>query len=112
VPGSIEGTEGFERLGDLANMDNKQKANSALERKQSGAGQDSNDFLTYGKKLVPVQRYGTGVDIANTALFLASPAASYMTGTNIVIDGGVSLTSPNMMFLLPPFVEKWSSAKL
>ncbi len=109
VPGSIEGTEGFERLGDLANMDNKEKANSAMERKQSNA---TDSYLSLGKKLVPIQRYGKGTDIANTALFLASPAASYMSGSNIVIDGGATLTSPNMMFFMPAFVEKWSSAKL
>lgn len=30
VPGAIEGTEGFERLGDLANLNNKEATNTAL----------------------------------------------------------------------------------
>jgi NAD(P)-dependent dehydrogenase (short-subunit alcohol dehydrogenase family) len=31
VPGSIEGTEGFERLGDFATMNNKEMANAAAK---------------------------------------------------------------------------------
>jgi NAD(P)-dependent dehydrogenase (short-subunit alcohol dehydrogenase family) len=30
-------------------------------------------------------------DMAGIALFLASPASSYITGQNILIDGGTSL---------------------
>jgi 3-oxoacyl-[acyl-carrier protein] reductase len=37
---------------------------------------------------VPLQRWGTAEDILGTALFLASPAASYITGQVIVVDGG------------------------
>lgn len=32
VPGAIEGTEGFERLGDLDNLNNKQASNAAFEK--------------------------------------------------------------------------------
>lgn len=40
---------------------------------------------------VPLQRFGTVDDIAQMALFLASPLASYVTGTVIAVDGGASL---------------------
>lgn len=33
-------------------------------------------------------RFGVPEDVARTLVFLASPASSYTTGTNIVIDGG------------------------
>merc|ERR1712083_914151 len=36
---------------------------------------------------VPLGRYGTVDDIANTAIFLASPGGNFITGTNLVVDG-------------------------
>lgn len=40
---------------------------------------------------VPTGRLGDPVEIAATAVFLASPAASYVTGAAIPVDGGVLL---------------------
>lgn len=37
-------------------------------------------------------RMGTAQDIAEVALFLASPASSFMTGTIVVVDGGRTLS--------------------
>lgn len=41
--------------------------------------------------MVPLARLGEPVDIANAALFLASEASSWMTGTTMVVDGGMLL---------------------
>ncbi len=41
-------------------------------------------------KRVPLGRVGTPWDVANAAVFLASDEASYITGTEITVDGGVS----------------------
>jgi NAD(P)-dependent dehydrogenase (short-subunit alcohol dehydrogenase family) len=38
----------------------------------------------------PVRRWGTAMDIANAVRFLASDAASFITGCDLRIDGGVS----------------------
>jgi NAD(P)-dependent dehydrogenase (short-subunit alcohol dehydrogenase family) len=40
-------------------------------------------------KMVPAQRLGTGQDVANAVLFLASDEASFITGTSLVVDGGM-----------------------
>ena len=39
--------------------------------------------------LVPAKRLGTGRDIANAVLYLASDEASFVTGTSLVVDGGL-----------------------
>ena len=42
---------------------------------------------------VPLGRMGSAAHIANAAVFLASDRASYITGTEIVVDGGLSNTT-------------------
>ncbi|CVI64075.1 SDR family oxidoreductase (plasmid) [Agrobacterium leguminum] len=37
---------------------------------------------------IPLGKYGTAWDIANAALFLASDESQYITGTELVVDGG------------------------
>lgn len=39
---------------------------------------------------VPLARFGTAEEVARAALFLASPAAAYVTGHVLVVDGGVT----------------------
>lgn len=43
------------------------------------------------KKLIPLKRLGTPEDIAAVVVFLCSPAAAYITGQVITVDGGLSL---------------------
>jgi NAD(P)-dependent dehydrogenase (short-subunit alcohol dehydrogenase family) len=40
---------------------------------------------------IPLGRIGDPVDVAGTVVFLASPAASLITGANILVDGGWSV---------------------
>jgi glucose 1-dehydrogenase len=45
-------------------------------------------LLENARRRTPWPRLGRPVDIANAAVFLASDLATYMTGANLVIDGG------------------------
>jgi NAD(P)-dependent dehydrogenase (short-subunit alcohol dehydrogenase family) len=66
APGPIEGTEGMSRL----------------------APGTTGDKL---KARVPLGRYGTIEEIATAVLYLVSPAAAYVTGATLLVDGGTSL---------------------
>ena len=73
-PGAIDGTEGMRRLSP-----------------QSARGQ------AMVRSMVPLGRLGTTDDIAQLAMFLSSPAASYITGTVIACDGGGAMDSVKPM---------------
>jgi NAD(P)-dependent dehydrogenase (short-subunit alcohol dehydrogenase family) len=66
APGPIEGTEGMSRL--------------APEGTQA-----------YFDKRVPMRRAGTIDEVCEAVTYLVSPAASYVTGMTLLIDGGTSL---------------------
>jgi len=53
-------------------------------------GMPLEDFLAKMGKEVPMGRVGTAQEFANAACFLASDAASYITGTAINVDGNRS----------------------
>jgi len=42
---------------------------------------------------VPLRRWGTNDDIADAALYLASDAASYVSGTILEVDGGITVAT-------------------
>jgi 3-oxoacyl-[acyl-carrier protein] reductase len=43
------------------------------------------------RKTIAVQRFGTVDEVAELVVYLASPAAAFITGANLKVDGGVSL---------------------
>lgn len=66
-PGPIEATEGVKRLVPQSRID------SIASR-------------------LPIRRFGSAAEVGNAAIFLLSPAASFVTGTTLFCDGGMMLT--------------------
>jgi NAD(P)-dependent dehydrogenase (short-subunit alcohol dehydrogenase family) len=54
------------------------------------AAPDLDACLGYWKSNIPMGRVGTPEEIAYTAVFLASDEAAYITGANILADGGMT----------------------
>ncbi|MBX9801451.1 MAG: SDR family oxidoreductase [Caulobacteraceae bacterium] len=72
VPGPIEGTEGLARL----------------------ANPEQLDFFV---KSIPLGRLGGVEDVGRAVAFLASPLASYITGSQLVCDGGQNLAGSGLL---------------
>ncbi len=70
APGWIDGT----RLGDA--------------RRTAATAAENERFVATLSQRIPEGRFGTADDVANLALFLATPASSYLTGQVIAQDGG------------------------
>lgn len=54
------------------------------------AAPDIDQCLAYWNANIPAGRVGTPTEIARAAVFLASDDSSYMTGANMVVDGGMT----------------------
>ena len=54
-------------------------------------GSFSNEQLQADQKTYPLQRYGEPIDIASGIIYLLSDAASWVTGHQLVIDGGKTI---------------------
>lgn len=52
------------------------------------------DYLESRKQYIPLGRMGTPEDIGNAALFLSSDEASFITGVDLIVDGGYLASYP------------------
>ena len=57
---------------------------------RNGLAEDWPDGVARWQGRVPLGRLGTAKDVADAVLFLLSPAARWISGTNLVVDGGMS----------------------
>lgn len=60
------------------------------ERRAAASGQDLEELYETMGRDIPLGRVGRAEEVANVIAFLASDAASYVTGTSINLDGGTS----------------------
>lgn len=61
-------------------------SNSLLEQK---------DFMKKRLQLTPLRRVGKPEEVASVALLLASKGGGFITGQNIIVDGGTTITDGN-----------------
>ena len=54
---------------------------------------ENEQVMGYVRKVTPLRRIGQPDEIAGAAVFLASDAATYITGQSIVIDGGTTIAA-------------------
>ena len=62
------------------------------ERRFTKQGISADDYYRQTSKDIPLGRVGEAEEVANVIAFLASNAASYVTGTSVNLDGGMSGT--------------------
>ena len=55
------------------------------------------DVFEAAKPYIPAKRLGTPEEVAAAVCFLMSPAAAFITGTTVTVDGGQTLYSPPMV---------------
>lgn len=53
---------------------------------------DKDGFFESVSNAAPIKRIGTPEDVAYAALFLVSDEAAYITGQNLMVDGGLSIS--------------------
>ncbi|HRP64111.1 MAG TPA: SDR family oxidoreductase [Phycisphaerales bacterium] len=64
------------------------RLDSLIKGRASRAGVSAAEIEMDMKATIPARRFGTAEEIAAVAGFLASPAAAYVNGVNLPVDGG------------------------
>ncbi|PFH35144.1 2,4-dienoyl CoA reductase 2, peroxisomal family protein [Besnoitia besnoiti] len=131
APGAVADTVGLSKLNPFvqrgnisAHLESQRKSLQATDNSDAGAtsrrlhpenGVDparegKKEDLEFLRQFTPLQRIGTAQDVAFTAVFLCLPESSFITGANVVVDGGQWMTSGNFTLLEPRQNEAWRNA--
>ena len=60
-----------------------------LATARGGGTRSADEVIAESAQGIPLQRYGTPDEFARVAVFLSSPAAAYVTGATVPVDGGI-----------------------
>ena len=66
----------------------------------------SADEIRQRTECYPLRRFGRPEDIAQAVLFLASDESSWITGIDLLVDGGISIQLTEAVHF-PPFRQLW-----
>ncbi|MAW20947.1 MAG: short-chain dehydrogenase [Flavobacteriales bacterium] len=86
---SIElGSHGITVNNVLPGFTNTNRLKSIIANKAAKQGKKEQEIAAVMRASVPANRFGEASEVANAIAFLCTPAASYINGVNIPVDGG------------------------
>ncbi len=72
----------------LPGFTNTNRLKSIISNKAEKQGKSEEEIIKIMKSTVPANRFGEANEVANAIAFLCTPAASYINGINVPVDGG------------------------
>jgi len=72
----------------LPGFTNTNRLKTLITKKAEVQGKTEEQIANAMKSSVPANRFGMANEVANAVAFLCSPAAAYINGVNLPVDGG------------------------
>ena len=76
----------------LPGFTDTQRLRSLLQARADREGRDPDEVRAAWQASVPLRRFASAEEVAQAVAFLASPAAAYISGVNLPVDGGRTAT--------------------